>query len=989
MHREYKRRKIIIFSLIGILLLMAVGYSAFQTKLNITSTSNITSVWDVEITNIQTKEINGLAENVYDPTYTKLEANMEANFYEPGDYITYIVTVSNLGTLDATLDSIKLNMPQEDVINFKVEGATSKEKLKVGEHKDIEVTMEYTGNNPDNISSVEMDVNLDYVQDGNSTNFSDADSPVVDNLRINDIILTPDEESVKAEIEAENAIKYYFSIDNNEWYESTSNIYNIYHLKPNTTYTMYVKAEGSNGDVVYSSKPFTTLDNTSPEINIKVGDNVKGENDWYKGLSLNIEVTDNDKVKEVLYCTEKDCTPDKVLNLEDNQTTITFESKSDIQEVCIKATDMKGNVSNKCSSEYKVDGTEPTISNMNINTLDDTMTIELTATDNESGLYKYYFSKDGGKTYIESNNPNYTFTSLDEGDYLVTAYVKDTAGNESEIQAKSTAIRYTSYCKKNGIDNFGECLIATEAQNPNIDEAKNFIKSKGTPDFSKTSPSILYDEIKSSQINTYTTASRITVSDSYTFHKETGIFKLTSFSLKNPDEINLNDGKTYYSCGLNSSGCSTLHEIVSVNTTTDNEGAKTFEINKYDHYYRVSNYDSSDTGMYMDNDNNGESYYYRGTVASNYVKFAGLYWRVIRINGDGTVRMIYDGTSPHANGESSTDRQIGKSVYNAYDTDNMYSGYMYGNNENGVITESPSVVDTTWGKSLSSSTKYVFGSEYTYDKKTNSFKVSGNKIKSTIKEYQDIYNNPGYYTCFEADEDMSCNKLFHAIRRSDDSSMIVKYVEYSTTSYNQANENINDSEVKKYLDNWYKNNMTSYENKLSKSSYFCNDRSLSSASANGYNNLGFGQNPTIYKAHDRIGGFATDSTYIGVYNPSLICPQSNDKFTVDAVNGNGKLKYPVGLITADELLMAGAGLIKTNVLFYLYIGNSYFTMTPSYFRQITGNMNLYRTDWNGGLDKYTGASGSSKYGVRPVINLDPDKITFTGNGTMQDPYVIS
>ena len=121
---------------------------------------------------------------------------------------------------------------------------------------------------------------------------------------------------------------------------------------------------------------------------------------------------------------------------------------------------MKGNVSNKCSSEYKVDGTEPTISNMNINTLDDTMTIELEANDNESGLNKYYFSKDGGKTYIESNNPNYTFTSLDEGDYLVTAYVKDTAGNTSEIQAKSTAIRYTSYCKKNGIDNFGDCLIA-------------------------------------------------------------------------------------------------------------------------------------------------------------------------------------------------------------------------------------------------------------------------------------------------------------------------------------------------------------------------------------------------------------------------------------------------------------------------------------------------------------------------------------------------
>ena len=212
---------------------------------------------------------------------------MEANFYEQNDSITYTVTVSNLGTLNATLDSIKLNMPPEDVINFKVDGATSRELLKAGDSKDIEVTMEYTGNNPDNISSVEMDVNLDYVQDGNSTNFSDADSPVVDNLRINDIILNSRlKTSVKAEIEAENAIKYYFSIDNNEWYESTSNIYNIYHLKPNTTYTMYVKAEGSNGDVVYSSKPFTTLDNTSPEINIKVGDNVKGENDWYKGLII-------------------------------------------------------------------------------------------------------------------------------------------------------------------------------------------------------------------------------------------------------------------------------------------------------------------------------------------------------------------------------------------------------------------------------------------------------------------------------------------------------------------------------------------------------------------------------------------------------------------------------------------------------------------------------------------------------------------------------
>ena len=74
----------------------------------------------------------------------------------------------------------------------------------------------------------------------------------------------------------------------------------------------------------------------------------------------------------------------------------------------------------------------------------------------------------------------------------------------------------------------------------------------------------------------------------------------------------------------------------------------------------------------------GDSYYYRGNVTNNYVKFAGFYWRIIRINGDGTVRVIYDGTSAHANGESSADRQIGKSAFNSNSDDNAYVGYMYG-----------------------------------------------------------------------------------------------------------------------------------------------------------------------------------------------------------------------------------------------------------------------------------------------------------------------
>ena len=83
-------------------------------------------------------------------------------------------------------------------------------------------------------------------------------------------------------------------------------------------------------------------------------------------------------------------------------------------------------------------------------------------------------------------------------------------------------------------------------------------------------------------------------------------------------------------------------------------------------------------------DDYGTSYYYRGNVTNNYVKFGtneqgqDMYWRIIRINGDGSIRIIYDGTSAHANGESSEDRQVGTSAYNSSYDDNAYVGYMYG-----------------------------------------------------------------------------------------------------------------------------------------------------------------------------------------------------------------------------------------------------------------------------------------------------------------------
>ena len=84
--------------------------------------------------------------------------------------------------------------------------------------------------------------------------------------------------------------------------------------------------------------------------------------------------------------------------------------------------------------------------------------------------------------------------------------------------------------------------------------------------------------------------------------------------------------------------------------------------------------------LYTMEDDYGTSYYYRGAVDDNYVKFAGFYWRIIRVNGDGSLRIIYDGTSAYENGTNDTNRLALQNVaWNTANTsDTKYVGYMYG-----------------------------------------------------------------------------------------------------------------------------------------------------------------------------------------------------------------------------------------------------------------------------------------------------------------------
>ena len=54
---------------------------------------------------------------------------------------------------------------------------------------------------------------------------------------------------------------------------------------------------------------------------------------------------------------------------------------------------------------------------------------------------------------------------------------------------------------------------------------------------------------------------------------------------------------------------------------------------------------TSDEGLIEERDGDGTVYYFRGNVENNYVSFAGLTWRIIRINADGTVRLILNSTT--------------------------------------------------------------------------------------------------------------------------------------------------------------------------------------------------------------------------------------------------------------------------------------------------------------------------------------------------------
>ena len=161
-----KKRNIIIGILCAVVLLMTVGYAAFNTVLNIKGTSNITSSWNIKITNVESKNIVGTASNKVNPSWNNLTAEINANLESPGDSIEYDITVTNGGSLNAKLDKINISDSQNKSIKFTTSGIEEGDLLEAGKVAVIRIKIEYPSNITEQPSSdtATLEISLDYSQ---------------------------------------------------------------------------------------------------------------------------------------------------------------------------------------------------------------------------------------------------------------------------------------------------------------------------------------------------------------------------------------------------------------------------------------------------------------------------------------------------------------------------------------------------------------------------------------------------------------------------------------------------------------------------------------------------------------------------------------------------------------------------------------------------------------------------------------------------------
>ena len=328
-------------------------------------------------------------------------------------------------------------------------------------------------------------------------------------------------------------------------------------------------------------------------------------------------------------------------------------------------------------------------------------------------------------------------------------------------------------------------------------------------------------------------------------------------------------------------------------------------------FEELNNPDYITNGLYSSSDEDGTTYYYRGDIDNNNL------------------------------------------VFGAYDED--YYVYKYETKSNVFFYQSlESCIEAGGNDDSCQPTKIASKGDKMYWK---IIRVNGD---SSIRL---MYNGPGLKDLEISGGSMSFDE--------EEISGVVGAVPYNF-EYNDPKytgytyDNGTDSFIKKEVDTWYNNTLGSnslYDSKVILGR-FCSDSS-------GYNYDGYGS----FASLDRLGqsdfDFAKDNA------PSFICPS-----TFESYGGSYRLK--AGLITADELVYAGESLGVTGNS-YLNPGEDglgYWSMTPLVFVSDSAGV------WVGANGFNANITVNNNNTIRPVINISTENMTLTGNGTLDNPYML-
>ena len=312
---------------------------------------------------------------------------------------------------------------------------------------------------------------------------------------------------------------------------------------------------------------------------------------------------------------------------------------------------------------------------------------------------------------------------------------------------------------------------------------------------------------------------------------------------------------------------------------------------------------------------------------------------------------------------SGENSQIGTSAFNSSYNSPAYVGYMYGDTYTYSSKSMGSVTDT-----------YYYGADVTYSGGTYTLT---NTISSN--SWSSIYNgglNNNHYTCLSTGT--TCSSVYYIYYTNSSTAYYItltngKKVEDALNEMLTNSSNSTSSTIKTTIDTWYSNNLTSYTDKL-EDTVWCNDRSI--GELNGWDPNGGSTRSYLY--------FSPYTRNVTNKTPSLTCTNAVDKFTVDSSKGNKKLTYPVGLLTADEMVLGGTSWDGETWDTYLNSGAWYWSAAPYSFD--SAYVSGFGLSTDGDLD-YGFVSGSSG-GVRPSVSLRPGISFSEGTGTVSDPYVV-